>query len=115
MAQQGVLDTTFNTDDDGLQGDGFDSTVRTLALQSDLGIVGGDYLYFNGTSLPYLSRLKASTVDASFNLGVVLMEKYCSLIQPDGKIMIAGSFTSFNGIAIGRIIRLNSNGSRDDF
>jgi hypothetical protein len=27
--------------------------------------------------------------------------------------MIAGSFTSFNGIAIGRIIRLNSNGSRD--
>jgi hypothetical protein len=25
----------FNTDDDGLQGDGFDSTVRTLALQSD--------------------------------------------------------------------------------
>jgi hypothetical protein len=37
---------------------------------------GGDYLYFNGTSLPYLSRLKPDgTVDASFNLGVVLMEK----------------------------------------
>jgi hypothetical protein len=53
-----VLDTTFNTDDDGLQGDGFDSTVRTLALQSDGSLVGGDYLYFNGTSLPYLSRLK---------------------------------------------------------
>jgi hypothetical protein len=76
MAQQGVLDTT-NTDDDGLQGDGFDSTVRTLALQSDGSLIVGDYLYFNGTSLPYLSRLKPDgTVDASFNLGVVLMEKY---------------------------------------
>jgi hypothetical protein len=42
MAQQGVLDTTFNTDDDGLQGDGFDSTVRTLALQME-SYVGGDY------------------------------------------------------------------------
>jgi hypothetical protein len=38
---------------------------------------------------------------------------YCSLIQPDGKIMIAGSFTSFNGIDAGRIIRLNSDGLRD--
>jgi hypothetical protein len=37
---------------------------------------------------------------------------YCSL-QPDGKIMIAGSFTSFNGIDAGRIIRLNSDGLRD--
>jgi hypothetical protein len=33
MAQQGVLDTTFNTADDGLQGDGFDDIVRTVALQ----------------------------------------------------------------------------------
>jgi hypothetical protein len=33
--QQGVLDTTFNTADDGLQGDGFDDIVRTVALQSD--------------------------------------------------------------------------------
>jgi hypothetical protein len=32
MAQQ---DTTFNTADDGLQGDGFDDIVRTVALQSD--------------------------------------------------------------------------------
>jgi hypothetical protein len=37
---------TFNTADDGLQGDGFDSTVRTLALQSDGSlIVGGDFIF----------------------------------------------------------------------
>jgi hypothetical protein len=51
MAQQGVLDTTFNTADDGLQGDGFDDIVRTVALQSDGDlIVGGEFLNFNGIS-----------------------------------------------------------------
>jgi uncharacterized delta-60 repeat protein len=116
MAQQGILDPTFNTIDDGLQGDGFDGIVRTIALQSDGDlIVGGDYLYFNGISLPYLSRLKPDgTVDTAFNLGAGPNGKvYCSLLQPDGKIIIGGSFTSFNGAASGRILRLNSNGSRD--
>jgi hypothetical protein len=89
MAQQGVLDTTFNTADDGLQGDGFDDIVRTVALQSDGDlIVGGEFLNFNGISTPYLSRLKPDgTVDASFNLGSGPNGKvYCSLIQPDGKL-----------------------------
>lgn len=116
MAQQGVLDVTFNTVDDGLQGDGFDNIVRTVALQADGDlIVEGDYLYFNGISLPYLSRLKPDgTVDASFNLGSGFNGKvYSTLIQPDGKIIVGGSFTSYNGIAVGRLIRLNSNGSSD--
>jgi hypothetical protein len=60
------VDTTFNTADDGLQGDGFDDIVRTVALQSDGDlIVGGEFLNFNGISTPYLSRLKPDgTVDA---------------------------------------------------
>jgi hypothetical protein len=98
IAQQGELDATFNTVDDGLQGDGFDNIVRTVALQADGDlIVEGDYLYFDGISLPYLSRLKPDgTVDASFNLESGFNGKvYSTLIQPDGKIMIAGSFTSF--------------------
>jgi hypothetical protein len=41
MAQQGVLDTTFNTADDGLQGDGFDDIVRTVAQSDGDLIVGG--------------------------------------------------------------------------
>jgi hypothetical protein len=86
MAQQGVLDTTFNTADDGLQGDGFDDIVRTVALL--MGILCRRFLNFNGISTPYLSRLKPDgTVDASFNLGSGPNGKvYCSLIQPDGKI-----------------------------
>lgn len=116
MAQQGVLDTTFNTVDDGLQGDGFDGVVRTTVLQSDGDlIVGGDFLNFNGASAPYLCRLKPDgTADSSFNLGSGLNGKvYTSILQPDGKIVLAGSFTSFNGTPVGRIIRLNKSGTRD--
>ncbi|MEZ7505827.1 T9SS sorting signal type C domain-containing protein [Flavobacterium sp. Arc2] len=116
MAQQGMLDTTFNTADDGFQGDGFDNTVRAVALQPDGDlIVGGEYLYFNGISLPYLTRLKPDgTVDASFNLGSSVDGKvYSTLLQDNGKIIIGGSFTHFNGTAVGRLVRLNSNGSLD--
>ena len=35
-------------------------------------------------------------------------------IQPDGKILLAGSFSSFSGLAADDIIRLNADGSRDN-
>jgi uncharacterized delta-60 repeat protein len=115
-AQQGLNDFTFNSFDDGLQGDGFDAIVRTVTLQSDGNlIVGGDFLNFNGSSTRYLSRLKPDgTIDPAFNLGSGLDGKvYSSILQPDGKIILGGSFTSFNGSNAGRLIRLNSNGTRD--
>lgn len=114
--QQGKLDVTFNTFDDGLQGDGFDNTVRTVSLQSDGKlIVGGDYLNFNGSSAPYLCRLYPDgSMDTSFVLGTNFNGKiYSSLIQPDGKIILGGSFQTFNETNVGRLIRLNSDGSQD--
>ena len=115
-SQQGKSDATFNVYDDGLQGDGFDNTVRTVSLQPDSKlIVGGDYLNFNGAITPYLCRLfQDGSKDTSFNLGTSFNGKvYCSLIQPDGKIILGGSFTTFNGISANRLIRLNSDGSID--
>lgn len=115
-AQQGKLDNSFNTYDNGVNGDGFDNTVRTLAKQVDGSlIVGGDFLNFNGKSLHYLTRLKPDgTVDMSFNSGTGFNGKvYSSLIQSDGKIIVGGSFTSYNGVLVGRLIRLNSDGSYD--
>ncbi|MDI6032636.1 T9SS sorting signal type C domain-containing protein [Flavobacterium sp. LB2P84] len=115
-SQQGKSDATFNVYDDGLQGDGFDNTVRTVSLQADNKlIVGGDYLNFNGAITPYLCRLfQDGSKDTSFNLGTSFNGKvYCSLIQPDGKIILGGSFTTFNGISANRLIRLNSDGSID--
>ncbi|KUJ61456.1 calcium-binding protein [Flavobacteriaceae bacterium CRH] len=115
-AQQGKVDATFNTIDDGLNGDGFDNTVRTLALQSDQNlIVGGDYLNLNGISSVYLTRLNPEgNIDVTFNTGTGFNGKvYSSHIQLDGKIIVGGSFTAYNGSNAGRLIRLNTDGSID--
>lgn len=115
-AQQGKIDRTFNTLDDGSIGDGFDNTVRTLSIQSDEKlIVGGDYLNLNGIPSSYLTRLNTDgSIDESFSARTGLNGKvYCSYIQPDGKIIVGGSFTAFNGTAAGRLIRLNTDGSQD--
>lgn len=115
-AQQGKVDVTFNTIDDGSIGDGFDNAVRTLSLQADQNlIVGGDYLNLNGHSAPYLTRLKPDgTVDEDFDTGSGFNGKvYATYIQPDGKIMVGGNFTAYNGVTVGRLVRLNTNGSLD--
>lgn len=115
-AQQGKVDSTFNTLDDGQNGDGFDNTVRTLSLQSDQNlIVGGDYLNLNGIPASYLTRLKPEgIIDETFNTGTGFNGKiYTSYIQSDGKIIVGGSFTTYNGVSSGRLIRLNSDGSQD--
>jgi hypothetical protein len=91
FSQQGKVDPTFNTYDDGLLGDGFDNTVRTLSVQDDGKlIVGGDFLNFNGVATPYLCRLLPDgSKDASFFLGTGFNNKvYTSLLQPDGKILV---------------------------
>jgi uncharacterized delta-60 repeat protein len=114
--QQGMVDSTFNTYDDGHLGDGFDNIVRTVALQQDGNlIVGGDYLNFNGTSATYLCRLKPDgSIDTDFNSDLGLNGKvYASFIQDDGKIIIGGAFTTYAGIIANRLIRLNPDGSRD--
>jgi len=116
FGQQGKVDPTFNTYDDGLLGDGFDATVRALAVQPDGKlIVGGEFLNFNGVATPYLCRLLPDgSKDVAFALGSGFNNKvYACLLQPDGKILVAGSFTTFNGAAVGRIVRLHSDGTRD--
>ncbi len=115
-SQEVQLDPHFNSYDNGLLGDGFDGTVRTLALQTDGKlIVGGEFLNYNGSTSPYLCRLLTDgSKDVGFNLGTSFNGKiYASVIQPDGKIIVAGAFTTCNGIPVGRLVRLNTDGSRD--
>jgi len=115
-AQQGKIDNSFNILDDGQNGDGFDNTVRTLLMQKDgTLLVGGDFLRLNGTAVSYLTRLNSDgSIDESFNTGTGFNGKiYSSCLQSDGKIIVGGNFTSYNGISAGRIIRLNQDGSYD--
>lgn len=54
------------------------------------------------------------SLDPSFDPGTgVDSLVYAATVQVDGKICIAGSFTSFNGVPKANLARLNSNGSLD--
>lgn len=116
FAQQGKVDNSFNVVDDGEFGDGFNASVRTLQIQKDGNlIVGGDFLSLNGIPVSYLTRLSPDgSIDETFNTGTGFNGKiYSSFLQEDGKIIVGGSFTTYNGINAGRIIRLNKDGSYD--
>jgi uncharacterized delta-60 repeat protein len=106
----GSLDLSFNS------GTGFDGDVLTILLQPDGKIiVGGDFITYNGTARNRIARLNADgTLDATFNIGTGCNEQVSSIsIQPDGKFIVGGKFTHFNGTYRNRIVRLNANGSID--
>src|SRR5205085_1040605 len=93
-------DTTFNAG-----GLGADNTVYALAVQPDGKIViGGDFSSYNGDAAAsdYVMRLNADgTRDTTFNAGGTGANNtvYAVAVQPDGKIVIGGTFTSYNGDA----------------
>lgn len=97
-------------------GTSFNNSVTAVALQNDGKIiVGGSFTNYNGTAVNRLTRLNADgTVDTGFTIGTGANSGSVSsiVIQNDGKIIVAGIFTSFSG-AVGRIVRLNADGSID--
>jgi uncharacterized delta-60 repeat protein/uncharacterized repeat protein (TIGR01451 family) len=116
-AQPGANDFTFNPIDIGFgNGDGFISTVYSTAIQSDGKIiVGGVFTSFNGTAINRIARLNADgTLDTGFNPGTSFNHfVYSTAIQSDGKVIVGGAFTFFNGTARNYIARLNADGSLD--
>jgi uncharacterized delta-60 repeat protein len=117
-AQPGSIDTTFNSTDIGFgNGDGLvGSSVFTTSIQSDGKIIfGGVFTFYNGTSRRRIARLHADgSLDASFNPGTGANDAVrASSIQSDGKIIIGGSFTSYNGTDRNHIARLHADGSLD--
>ncbi len=110
VAQDGALDLSFNP------GSGANGTVFTISVQSDERIIaGGTFNMFNGVQAGGVVRLHSDgTVDTSFNTGTGFNGTvFTTNIQSDGKIIIGGTFTMFNGILVNRIARLHANGSID--
>lgn len=106
----GLLDVSF------LSGTGFDADVYALAVQSDGKIIaGGTFTSYNGTTANKIIRLNTDgSIDASFVVGTGFNNDVWSVVtQPDGKLLIGGAFTSYNGVNSARIIRLNADGSAD--
>lgn len=116
-AQTNSFDQSFNTPylkyGNGL---GPDAEVRTiLPLPNNKYLIGGWFAYYNGTEVQRIAMINEDgELDHSFNAsrgfnGVVQQIAR----QADGKFLVAGDFTLFNNNSALRIVRLNSNGSRD--
>ena len=71
-------------------------------------------LLFVLTNITLFAQNEAD-IDPTFNIGTGFNKSvYCMKQQPDGKILVGGRFTSYNGITTHGIIRLNIDGTIDN-
>ena len=94
--------------------------INTLVVQpDDKSIIGGDFASYNGVQRHGIARINTDgSLDTAFDPGdginLVGGDFVNALqLQTDGKVLVGGSFTSFNGQSCGNIIRLNPDGSLD--
>jgi uncharacterized delta-60 repeat protein len=106
----GSLDLSFDP------GSGANGDIDAVALQADGKVlVGGRFTTINGMTNRSIARLNADgSVDATFTVGLNIDGELRALaLQPDGKVLIAGHFTSVAGQPCGRVARLNVDGTLD--
>jgi uncharacterized delta-60 repeat protein len=78
-------------------------------------IVAGRFTLANNVGRNRIARFNFNgSLDTSFNPGIGAdAEITAAVLQPDGRIVVAGRFTSFDGFMHNRVCRLNANGSVD--
>jgi len=91
------------------------ANVHAIAQTSSGFIVVGDFTTIGGISRGRIARLSSSgALDQTFAAGEGADAPIRALVvQSDGKILVGGEFTTFDGVARNRIARLNSNGTLD--
>ncbi len=92
--------------------------ISSLALQPDGKLlVSGRFITLQGVARPGVARLNTDgSVDASFDPGTGpanFNTVNALVLQADGKVIVGGGFTSFNGTPRNRVARLNADGSVD--
>lgn len=115
LSNDGTVDTGFNA------GSGADGAVYAIAtyptnsIYAGKVLIGGAFKHYNGVSLNGIARLNADgSVDVGFSAGATTNSVVNAIsIQPDGRVLVGGSFTNFNGAPVNRIVRLNGDGSTD--
>lgn len=111
LQSNGSLDSAFGSP---LQAN---HNIRAMHLQGAKILIGGQFTSYNGKNVSALARLNADgTLDETFNPGGSGANGPVLVIalDSDGKILIGGSFTQFNGVTRNRIARLNADGTLDD-
>jgi uncharacterized delta-60 repeat protein len=116
FAQDGAVDLSFNAGDTGYNNT-LEGNVYVIEELSDgKVIIGGVFTEYLSIPTKNLIRLNDDeTIDQSFNVGSGPNGSVNSIIELlDGKLLISGGFTSYNGTACNGIARLNNNGTLDN-
>jgi uncharacterized delta-60 repeat protein len=111
------LNTDGTIDDSFIIGNGFNFYVNKIALQSDNKIlVGGNFTTYSGVTANRIIRLNLDgSIDDTFVTGSGFDQRVYAIVQqPDGKILVGGDFTTYNGTTTKNFIRLNDNGTIDN-
>ncbi|MFN4122539.1 MAG: PKD domain-containing protein [Flavobacteriales bacterium] len=112
LNQNGTINTSINF------GSGFNGVVRAIVKQPDGKIlIGGSFNTYSGNTINRIVRLNTDgSIDAGFNIGTGFSGTVrCIALQSDGKIIVGGEFTSYDGnTARNRIVRLNTDGTLDN-
>ncbi len=107
----GNPDQTFNT--------GADRAINDVLIEpgSNKIIIAGEFSFFNNVAVKKMIRLTTTgDIDGSFTIGSGTLDytgtglghNFIKVLtkQPDGKIIVGGKFTSFNGLTAGNITRI---------
>lgn len=119
LSAHALSDGTPSTTGNTKFGIGFNGDTTDAVLQPDgKVIVVGNFTSYNGTAVPGIVRLNTDgSVDTGFNTrvgtgsagdGISAIE-----LQPDGKLVLSGTFSAWNGTPAGRIARIQPDGSTD--
>jgi uncharacterized delta-60 repeat protein len=106
----GQLDTTF------VPAPGTNDAVNVVIPQPDGKVIAaGRFTFANNVARNRIARFNFDgSLDTTFDPGTGADgEITAAVLQSDGRIVVAGRFTSFNGFTHNRICRLNANGSLD--
>ena len=107
----GSLDSSFDIST------GFNNTVKKIVIQTDSRILMiGDFTTYKGLTQNYIARLNTDgSLDSTFNIGTGFNSSFLSdiVLQSDGKVLVCGNFTAYNGSTRNHIVRINTNGSVD--
>lgn len=110
LEASGALNSAFDS------GSGASATVNTVAVLPDgKFLLGGNFSTFDGNAARRVVRLNSNgAVDTSFDTTTGASASVSALIrQPDGRILIGGSFETYDGVSIPRLARLLDNGRLD--
>jgi uncharacterized delta-60 repeat protein len=107
LNSNGTLDNDFYPEDNSIN-----DIVKTIAFQNNGKILIGGYFYdFTASYKSFFTRINFDgSLDSTFNLGNIgaLGTVTCMDIQTDGKIILVGGFSSYNGIQRNGIARILS-------